>query len=107
MERIRILLSRLAALLRQRVLDEDLDEELRSHIEFAVTEKMECGMCERGARQAAIKEFGGVTQVSEHYREQRGLPFFAIVLQDLRLAVRQLHKAPGLHGRQSSHWRWT
>src|SRR2546430_17279117 len=61
MERIRILLSRCAALFRQRALDEDLEEELRSHVDFAIAERIEHGMPEAEARHAALKEFGGVT----------------------------------------------
>ena len=90
-----MLLSRCTALFRTRVLDKDLEDELRSHIEFAVTEKMESGLAEREARREALKELGGVTQVSEGYRAQRGLPFFAVLAQDLRSALRQLRKAPG------------
>lgn len=95
MDLLRMLLSRCTTLFRTRVLDKDLEDELRSHIEFAVTEKMESGLSEREARREALKEFGGVTQVSEGYRAQRGLPFFAVLAQDLRSALRQLRKAPG------------
>src|SRR5271170_3560673 len=75
MELIRILLSRCAALFRGRKLDEELDEELRAHIELAAEEKQKRGMSEAEARQAALREFGGVTQAKEDYRLRRGLPF--------------------------------
>ena len=91
----RILMSRCAALFRRRALDEDLEDELHSHLDFAITENIERGMSATEARQAALREFGGVTQIGEHYRMQRGLPFFAVLAQDLRFALRQLHKAPG------------
>ena len=91
----RILMSRCAALFRRRALDEDLEDELHSHLDFAITENIERGMSETEARQAALREFGGVAQIGEHYRMQRGLPFFAVLAQDLRFALRQLHKAPG------------
>ena len=91
----RILMSRCAALFRRRALDEDLEDVLHSHLDFAITENIERGMSATEARQTALREFGGVTQIGEHYRMQRGLPFFAVLAQDLRFALRQLHKAPG------------
>ncbi len=95
MELLRMLLSRCTALFRTRVLDEDLEDELRSHLDFAIAENMERGMPETEARQAALREFGGVTQIGERYRVERGLPFFMVLAQDLRFALRQLRKAPG------------
>jgi putative ABC transport system permease protein len=94
MEPIRSLLSRCAALFRRRNLDEDLDAELRSHIEFAVEEKMKRGMSAREARTMALREFGGVTQTREAYRVQRGLPFLEAALNDVRYGIRQLRHSP-------------
>jgi hypothetical protein len=68
MELLRMLLSRCTALFRTRALDKDLEDELRSHLDFAITENMERGMSEAEARQAALREFGGVTQIGERYR---------------------------------------
>ena len=95
MELIRILLSRCAALFRGRKLDEELDEELRAHIELAAEEKQKLGMSAAEARQAALREFGGLTQTKEDYRLRRGLPFLETLAQDLRFGVRQLCKSPG------------
>jgi putative ABC transport system permease protein len=92
---IRTLLTRCASLLRKRRLDKDLDDELLSHIDLAVEENMRHGMAEAEARSAALRAFGGVTQIRETYREQRGLPFFELLWSDLRYAFRQLWKSPG------------
>ena len=94
MEPIRVLLNRCAALFRRRRLDEDLDAELSSHIEFAVEENMQRGMSVHEARTRALREFGGITQTRETYRVQRGLPFLDAVCLDVRYGVRQLLKAP-------------
>jgi predicted permease len=95
MEPIRILLSRCAALFRRNKLDEDLDAELRSHVEFAIEENMKRGMPAQEARTRALRAFGGVTQTKEAYRVQQGLPFLETILIDARYGLRQLLKAPG------------
>ncbi len=86
--------SRCLALFRRRKLDEDLDAELRSHIEFACEENMKRGMSAQDARTRALREFGGLTQTKEAYRVQRGLPFLRAVLIDVHYALRQLRKSP-------------
>jgi len=94
MELLRILLSRCATLLRRQTLDEDLDEELRTHIDFAIEEHLKQGMSEEEARTIALREFGGVTQIKETYRVQRSFPFIESSLQDVRYAIRQLWANP-------------
>ncbi len=95
MEWMRILISRCAALFRRRKLDEELDEEVRSHIDFAIEENLKRGMTEQEARTAALRTFGGATQVKERYRVQRGLPFVEALVQDLRYTLRQFGHNPG------------
>jgi putative ABC transport system permease protein len=95
MEFLRIFICRCTALFKERKLDKDLDEELRSHIDFAVEEKVQHGMSEKEARVSAMLGFGGVTQTRERYRMQRGIPFIETLGRDVRFAFRQLHKSPG------------
>jgi hypothetical protein len=90
MDWIRVLLSRCVALVRKQRLDQDLDEELCSHIDFAVEENLKRRKSAEAARTAALKEFGGMTQTKESYRVQRGLPFLETVANDLRFGLRQL-----------------
>ena len=103
MDQIRTLLSRCASFFRRQRLDEDLDQELRSHIQLAMEENMQRGMSEQEARTAALRAFGGVTQTRESYRVQRGLPFLEVLWSDLRYAVRQLSKTPGVHAHDGAH----
>src|SRR5450631_4352929 len=95
MDAIRILTSRCAALFRRRKLDEELDEEVGSHIEFAIEENLKRGMTEQEARTAALQTFGGITQVKEAYRVRRGVPLLEHLTRDLRFSIRQLRRSPG------------
>ena len=76
-------------------LDADLDEEMRAHIDLAIEENRARGMNEPQARNAALRAFGGITQIRETYRVQRGLPWLEQAARDIRYAVRQLRKSPG------------
>ena len=95
MDQIRILLNRIASLFHGRHLDADLEEELRTHVEFAVAENMQRGMSPKQARTAALRSFGGITQIKERYRNQRGLPMLEKLKQDLGFGLRQLRRSPG------------
>jgi macrolide transport system ATP-binding/permease protein len=94
-EFFRTLMQRLAALFRRRRLEDDLDEELRSHLEMAVELNVRRGMSAEDARREALRSFGGVEQTKENYRDQRGLPMIETTLQDLRFGLRMLRRTPG------------
>src|SRR5947209_1821551 len=94
MSRSRALVSRLFGLLRKRRSDEDLDAELYAHLQLLAEENMRQGMSAEDARRAARREFGGLEQTKEAYREQRGIPYFDALLQDLRFGVRMLVNKP-------------
>jgi predicted permease len=95
MDWLRILLSRCAALLHRQRLDRDLDEEVQTHLSLAVEENLRRGMRAEEARTAALRDFGGVAQISERYRMQRGLSFLDVLGHDIRFGLRQLRKSPG------------
>jgi hypothetical protein len=81
-------------LFRKKRLEQELHEELRSHLEMLVEENVRKGMFSEEARYAAFRSFGGVEQVKEDYREKRGLPMIETVIQDLRYGLRMLAKSP-------------
>src|ERR1700730_13966525 len=91
----RIILQRLAALLRRRGLEDELEEELRSHLEMSIEFNLRKGMSPSDARREALRSFGGVEQTKEIYRDQRGLPMIENTLQDLRFGLRMLRRTPG------------
>ena len=92
---MRVTLSRLAALLRGRRLDSRLDDEVRFHIDMLAEDHMRRGMPEPEARAAALRNFGGVIQMKESYRDQRGVPSVETFVQDARYSVRSFLRTPG------------
>jgi putative ABC transport system permease protein len=92
---MRMLLVRVAGVFRQRRRDRDLDEEVQSHLEMTAEEYRRRGMPSEEARLAARRDFGGVMQVKEAYRDQRGLPSIEAFVQDARYGVRSLLRTPG------------
>jgi len=86
---------RLAALFERRRLEQEMDAEVRSHLEMATEINRQAGMSEEEARRVALRNFGGVEQTKELYREQRGVPMIETTLQDLRFGLRMLRRSPG------------
>jgi macrolide transport system ATP-binding/permease protein len=89
------LMRRLAALSRRRQLEQEMDTELRSHLEMETEMNRRKGMSEEEARREARRNFGGVEQTKQLYREQRGVPMIETTLQDLRFGLRMLRRSPG------------
>src|SRR5947209_3494867 len=92
---MRELFNRFRALFRRRRLEDDLDDELRSHLEMAIEINLRKGMSPADARREALRSFGGLEQTKEIYRDQRGLPMIETTWQDLRFALRMLRRSPG------------
>ena len=86
---------RFTALFRRRRLEHALDAELRSHLEMAVELNLRKGMTMAEAQRQALRSFGGLEQIKESYRDQRGLPVIETALQDLRFGLRMLRRSPG------------
>jgi putative ABC transport system permease protein len=94
MNGLRIFLQRLRGLFLKRGLDRELEDEIRAHLEMQIEDFERRGMSREEARYAALRAFGGVTQVKEAYRERRGLPAVETTLQDLRYGLRVMRRAP-------------
>jgi putative ABC transport system permease protein len=87
--------SRIAGSFTGRNRDAELSAEFESHIAMLTEKNMRRGMSPDEARRAAILTFGGVEPAKENYRDQRGLPAFDSLQQDVRFGLRMLGKNPG------------
>ena len=92
---MRALWRRLSALFRGSRLDRELSEELAIHLAMQEEEFRQRGMSPEAAHRAALREFGGVAQAQEAYREQRGVAWIESAGKDLRYALRGLRRNPG------------
>ena len=91
---LREFLSRLAATVRPRRSDRDLEDELRSHLELAEAEARRRGQPPDGAARAAVIRSGGLSQAMEAVRDQRGLPWLDDLVRDLRHGLLLLRRSP-------------
>jgi len=94
MENWRVAIHRIRGLFGKRITDTELDVEFRAHIELLAEENVRKGMTPEEARYAAQREFGGVEQAKELYRDQRSVQFLDALLQDLRFSLRGLRNRP-------------
>lgn len=86
---------RLRSLFFRKRADQELNEELRDHVELQTQENIARGMSPEAARYAALRALGGLTQVEEECREARGVNMIENFIQDLRYGLRQLRRSPG------------
>src|SRR5215831_6507715 len=89
---LRACIERLRAFLTSRRLDHEFEQEVQAHLELLTEENIRRGLAPEEAHYAALRSFGGVTQVKEGNREHRGLRHLEILWQDLRYASRSLRK---------------
>jgi putative ABC transport system permease protein len=94
MTRLRVVLSRLGALVRSRQMDRQFDDEITSHLAEATEEYVRQGLSPEEARRAAQRSFGGVTQAKELYRQVGSFMWLGELTRDLRYALRTLRRNP-------------
>src|SRR5579863_7641766 len=86
---------RLRSLFRRRRVDEELDEELRYHVELKTEENIARGMTPENARRAALLDLRGIERTREARQDLMALRWLDHFSRDLRYAFRMLAKSPG------------
>src|SRR5438094_187318 len=85
---------RLRALFSRASVEQELDDELRFHIEREAEKYERQGMSHEPALRRARLAFGGVEQVKEASRDMRGIARLESIVRDLRYAMRSLKSRP-------------
>jgi predicted permease len=83
------------SLFARRKLDEQLAEEVRTHVAMATEANLAKGMSPYEARYAALREFGNVAGMQEQARAERGWVWLEQGWKDLGFALRSLRHSPG------------
>ena len=82
-------------LFKRRSAEQELAEEIESHIEFQTQENIDQGLTPEEARRAAHLKFGNGTLAREDSRAVWSFAWLETLWQDLRYGVRTLAKNPG------------
>jgi predicted permease len=80
---------------RRKRVDQELDEELRYHLERQMDEGLNTGLAPEEARYAALRAMGEIAKNKEECRDMRRANFIDDLLRDLRYAGRSLRRSPG------------
>jgi predicted permease len=86
---------RLRSLLRPGRVEQELDEELRYHLERVADDHVARGLSLKEARYAALREMGPIEPRKEECRDARGLALVDSIRQDCGYALRALRTSPG------------
>ena len=86
----------LRTLFRRNTVEQELDEELRSHLEDEIEAGIDRGLTPEAARQLALRKLHGAGLYKEQVRDAWHAGLADGIRQDLRYAIRTLLQEPGL-----------
>jgi putative ABC transport system permease protein len=92
---VRSTIARIAGVFTKHRADDDLRDELQSHLDMETADYIARGMSPEDAHRKAMLASGGLTQAAEAVRDQRGLPWIESIAADFRYALRTLRRTPG------------
>jgi predicted permease len=87
---------RLRSILRRTRVEQELDEELRFHLEHKIEEGIAKGLSPTEARYAAMRAMDGLEQQKEQVRDMRRIHWLTDFLDDAQYAIRSLRRTSGL-----------
>src|SRR5262245_41091582 len=87
---------RLRTILHRARVEQELEEELRFHIEQRIDLEVSKGRSSSDARQIALRAMDGIEQQKEVCRDMRRTRFVDELLQDVRYSFRSMRKTPAL-----------
>src|SRR5260221_10180555 len=94
MRAIKALRLRFRSLVSRERLDQELDDEMRYHLERQIEENLVAGMSQEDARFAALRAIGGLEQSKEECRDARGWRWLDELAWDVRFALRGFTRSP-------------
>ena len=94
MPRLRAWFCRFVGFFRKNRRDAEMAEEIQQHVDLLTERNVAAGMSATDARNAALREFGGVEQIKEVAREQRIWRWADEFVQDVRFGARMLLRTP-------------
>ena len=92
MKWINILRDRLRALRQRETVIDDIDREMRLHLELQVDANLKSGMSPAEAREKAMRSFGNINRAVDAAYDVKGGGLFETLAQDIRYGVRMLAK---------------
>ena len=92
---LRTVRLRVRSVFQRRRVDQDLDAELRDHLDRQIEFHRAAGLSPGDARAAALREFGNIAVIQEQVRDTRGLNLIEDTFRDLRYAFRSMRRSPG------------
>jgi predicted permease len=75
--------------------DQELEDELRYHVQREIDERLNAGLAPEEARYAALRAMGAIAKSKEESRDMRRVNFVDDLLRDLVYAGRSLRRSPG------------
>lgn len=86
---------RIRLIFKRNEVEQELENELRYHLDMKIEENAVKGMSDEEARRSALLAIGGIDQKKEECRDTRGLQWLEDIIRDLSYGFRFLRRNPG------------